>query len=85
MKRRSEANLTRPINPMPDFVEDALSQHGLMQAYLDRPAYQRNDYLGWIQRAKRPETRRKRLEQMLHELRVGGVYMKMEHPPSRRS
>lgn len=69
--------LQRPLNPMPDDVRAALEERGLMQAYEARPAYQRNDYLGWIDRAKQPETRRKRLEQMLDELRRGGVYMRM--------
>ncbi len=53
-----------------------------MSAYEARPAYQRNDYLGWITRAKRPETRSKRLHQMLDELAQGGVYMGMRHNPS---
>jgi len=70
---------------MPPFVEEALRKSGLSDAYYERPAYQQNDYLGWIQRAKRPETRQRRLRQMLDELRRGGVYMKMNHPPSRRS
>ena len=39
--------------------------------------YQQNDYIGWITRAKRPETRQKRLDQMLAELQTGGVYMRM--------
>ena len=69
---------------MPQFVEDALVSSQLMDAYAARPAYQQNDYIGWIERAKRPETRQKRLAQMLDELRRGGVYMKMDHPPSRR-
>ena len=50
-----------------------------------RPFYQRNDYLSWVTRAKRIETRIKRMEQMLDELEVGGVYMGMDHPPSRKS
>ncbi|MBZ9748039.1 YdeI/OmpD-associated family protein [Mesorhizobium sp. CO1-1-7] len=33
--------------------------------------------MGWIGRAKRPDTRRKRLDQMLDELERGGVYMNM--------
>ena len=52
-----------------------------MGAYEARPWYQRNDYLGWIARAKRPETREKRLSQMLEELRAGNVYMKMAWHP----
>jgi uncharacterized protein YdeI (YjbR/CyaY-like superfamily) len=49
----------------------------LMAAYEARPDYQRNDYLGWIAQARREETRRKRLDQMLDELERGDVYMKM--------
>lgn len=67
---------------MPDYIEQALKDHGVKQDYLARPAYQRNDYLGWIARAKKAETKQKRLDQMLHELKVGGVYMKMKHPAS---
>ncbi len=74
----------RPRHPMPPYVEEALLAHGLMAAYNARPAYQQNDYIGWIQQAKRSETREKRLAQMLAELRQGGVYMNMAHPPSRR-
>lgn len=62
---------------MPEFVDDALRESGLMDAYLARPPYQRNDYLGWISRARREETVNKRLKQMLDELRRGDVYMKM--------
>lgn len=70
---------------MPDFVSSALKERELLDAYHQRPAYQRNDYLSWINRAKREETKRKRLNQMLEELEKGGVYMKMEHVPSRKA
>jgi uncharacterized protein YdeI (YjbR/CyaY-like superfamily) len=46
------------------------------EAYAARPAYQRNDYLGWTAKGKRPETQAKRLEQMIDELK-GGVYLNM--------
>jgi uncharacterized protein YdeI (YjbR/CyaY-like superfamily) len=69
---------------MPADVRASLVDRGVLDDYRSRPAYQRNDYLGWIAGAKRPETRRRRIEQMLDELERGGVYMKMEHPPSRR-
>jgi len=72
--------LKRPQHPMPDFVRLALEERDLVGAYKARPAYQQNDYLGWIGGAKRPETREKRLRQMLEELEAGGVYMNMEHP-----
>jgi len=62
---------------MPDFFREALEARGLMEAYNARPPYQRNDYIGWITRAKRVETQEKRLNQMLDELKKGDVYMKM--------
>lgn len=67
---------------MPDDVAQALMDSGLRDAYDERPAYQRNDYLGWIARAARPETRARRVAQMLDELQKGGVYMGMVHAPS---
>ena len=73
-----ESGLRRPIEPMPPSVEEALVARGLMEAYQARPPYQRNDYLGWIDRAKRPETKERRLQQMLSELEQGDVYMKMD-------
>ncbi len=76
------SRLSRPINPMPDSVGAALDQEGLWDVYRSRPAYQQNDYVGWIARAKRPDTRRRRLDQMLDELRRGDVYMKMPYRPS---
>lgn len=62
---------------MPEDVAARLAEAGLGPAYDARPAYQRNDYLGWIARAKRPETREKRIAQMLEELAGGRLYMKM--------
>jgi uncharacterized protein YdeI (YjbR/CyaY-like superfamily) len=75
----------RARHAMPDDVRRALTESGLHADYDDRPAYQRNDYIGWIERSKRPSTRQKRTNQMLDELRTGGVYMGMVHAPSRRS
>ena len=69
---------------MPDDIRRVLEDGELMAAYDERPFYQRNDYLSWIGRAKRPETREKRLRQMLDELELGGVYMGMQHAPSRK-
>lgn len=78
----SSSKLKREINPMPEYIEKALEDNGVRKDYLERPAYQRNDYLAWIERAKKNETKQKRLNQMLHELKVGGVYMKMKHSAS---
>jgi len=66
---------------MPDFVKESLIQRGLMESYRERPAYQQNDYIGWITRAKRQETIEKRLAQMLDELESGDKYMKMSYHP----
>lgn len=79
-----KSNLKRDRQPMPEFVKRALLKRGLMDAYDERPPYQRNDYLLWINSAKRQETKEKRLRQMLDELEAGGVYMNMKHPTSRK-
>ena len=68
---------------MPADVAEAMQKRGVLAAYRQRPPYQRNDYLGWINRAKRPETRAKRIAQMLDELDRGDVYMKMDWRPQR--
>lgn len=75
--------LKRDLNPLPPEVRAALEERGLRAAYEARPPFQRNDYLGWIGRARKPETRQKRLDQMLDELQDGDIYMKMRwSPPS---
>jgi uncharacterized protein YdeI (YjbR/CyaY-like superfamily) len=72
------SRMKREIYQMPQDVERALRERGLTQAYNARPAYQQNDYVGWINQAKRSETRLKRLSQMLDELETGGIYMNMK-------
>lgn len=69
---------------MPEFVRRALEDRNLMDAYKARPWYQRNDYLGWITRAKRDETVHRRLDQMLDELERGDLYMKMPYKSTSR-
>jgi len=77
--------LRRARQPMDDAVRTALEKRELMDDYRARPPYQQNDYLGWINRAKREETRMKRLQQMLEELERGDRYMKMAwHQSSRK-
>jgi uncharacterized protein YdeI (YjbR/CyaY-like superfamily) len=73
------SHLKRPVYPMPADVLSALEERSLMERYRARPAYQQNDYIGWITRARRPDTRRKRLEQMLAELAGGTKYMNMAY------
>ena len=72
----------RPRQAMPDDVAAALARAGRRGDYDARPAYQRNDYLGWLNDARSPETRARRLARMLEELKEGGVYMGMPHRPS---
>ena len=69
----------RPRHPMPPFVEQALTERGVLDAYRNRPPYQQNDYIGWITRAKQTATRQRRLEQMLEELAAGDAYMSMPY------
>jgi uncharacterized protein YdeI (YjbR/CyaY-like superfamily) len=73
--------LKRLHYPMPDSIRASLAARGLMNAYQAQPAYQRNDDIGWIKRAKREATRQKRLDQMLDKLERGGVYNNMKWQP----
>jgi len=82
--RDKNGRLKRKPVEMPEDVKRALENQGLRADYDHRPAHQRNDYLAWITRAEQRQTREKRLAQMLDELRKGGVYMRMDHPPSRK-
>lgn len=78
------SNLKRDRHPMPAYVKKALLDARLVEAYHERPAYQQNDYIGWIVKGKRESTRERRLAQMLAELRQGDVYMKMAHKVLKR-
>ena len=62
------AAVSRPVS-----VEEI----GALETLADPPPFQRNDYLGWITRAVKEETRQKRLAQMIDELERGDVYMNM--------
>lgn len=75
--------LTRTRYPMPDFIRDVLNERNLMDAYRERPEYQQNDYIGWITRAKREETKQKRMNQMLEELEGRKLYMNMKWHPGK--
>ena len=72
------SDLKRPKQHMPKFVKEALENHNLERAYNDRPPYQRNDYLWWINDAKRDDTKERRLKKMLGELKQGHGYMGMK-------
>ena len=67
---------------MPEGIREALESRDLMGAYAARPPYQRNDYLGWIARARQPETQQKRIDTMLRELESGNGYMGLKYDAS---
>lgn len=73
--------LKRARQRMPAAVKRELEARGLMDAYRARPAYQRNDWLAWIGRAKQEATRERRLASMLRELAAGRGYMGMAWEP----
>lgn len=73
------SSLKRRRYPMPEFIRQAWKEKKLMAAYLKRPPYQQNDYIGWISRAKQESTKMKRLDQMLDELAAGDKHMKMSY------
>ena len=80
---KAQSPVRRERYEMPADIEGLLKTRKLSEAYAARPPYQRNDYLMWIEGAKRPETRQKRIDQMLDELKAGDVYMKMAWRPGR--
>lgn len=78
-----KSRLKRPIHEIPEFIRKALEDNDLSEAYHARPAYQQNDYIGWITKARRQETQCKRLQQMLNELKNGNKYMGMDYKAKR--
>ncbi|MGH1329829.1 MAG: YdeI/OmpD-associated family protein [Paracoccaceae bacterium] len=73
--------LKRAKQAMPDFVLEALKRAELLAAYEARPPYQRNDYLLWINTAAKDETKARRMDKMLAELKRGHGYMGMDWQP----
>ena len=73
------SRLKRAVYPMPEDIRQRMEAEKVLAAYRLRPAYQQNDYIGWISRAKRPETREKRIAQMIAELKAGDSYMGMDY------
>jgi len=83
MSDTMSARARRPHHRIPSDIRRLLSEKSLLSAYRARPPYQRNDYIGWIERAKLPPTRQKRIDLMVLELAAGEGYMKMEWRPPR--
>jgi uncharacterized protein YdeI (YjbR/CyaY-like superfamily) len=85
MLKVNRSRLTRKRYAMPEDVHEALVQNSLVERYFGRPPYQQNDYIGWITRAKREDTRGQRIRQMLQELIRGDRYMNMPYPNKKQS
>jgi len=79
MMTKDYSKLKRPKPAMPGFVKNALKKRGLLETYKKRPAYQQDQYLGWIDEAKIQDLKLKRLNQMLDELEKGGIFMEKEY------
>jgi hypothetical protein len=79
MMTKDYSKLKRPKPSMPGFVKNALKKRGLLETYKKRPAYQQDQYLGWIDEAKIQDLKLKRLNQMLDELEKGGIFMEKEY------
>jgi hypothetical protein len=81
----TESNVIRKkvVLDLPGDIKTILLAEDLLDAYENRPFYQRNDYLHWIASAKREETKVNRTRQMLEELRSGNMYMNMEYTAKR--
>jgi uncharacterized protein YdeI (YjbR/CyaY-like superfamily) len=57
---RDFTQLKREQYPMPEYIKQVLDKNNVSSDYELRPAYQQNDYIGWIERAKKQETKEKR-------------------------
>lgn len=56
---------------VPNEYKDYLKEQGLYEAYKDRPYYQQRGWIEWIESAKQEETRQKRAQAMVRELKAG--------------
>jgi len=43
---------------MPEYIKQASEINGVVSDYESRPAYQQNDYIGWIERAKKQKSKK---------------------------
>jgi uncharacterized protein YdeI (YjbR/CyaY-like superfamily) len=53
---------------MPDDIQAALNEAGLAERFAALPPSHQREYLRWVNEAKRPETRAKRLVKMCQML-----------------
>jgi len=72
-------SITRPEKELPEGLLAKLISNDLLEVYNKRPRYQRTDYISWIEKAVRAETKEKRTAQMIEELKNGDAYMGMAY------
>jgi uncharacterized protein YdeI (YjbR/CyaY-like superfamily) len=58
---------------MDESIKKALQKARLLEAFNKLPPSHQREYLSWINQAKRPETRQKRIEKMVGMLRAKQV------------
>jgi uncharacterized protein YdeI (YjbR/CyaY-like superfamily) len=56
------------ITDIPKDFSDALKERGLTEVFSSYPVSHRQEYLKWITGAKRPETRKRRIQKALRML-----------------
>jgi len=60
--------LKRQQYSLPDFIKEALKDARLLEKFRSLPPSHQREYLGWIEEAKRPETRASRIEKLITKL-----------------
>lgn len=81
MARGSHPNEVVP--PIPANVRGALTKKNLMEAFLDRPDYQRRDYLKGVEHAFGTPAKQKLIDQLVADLENGKQFQgKPWEPPA---
>ena len=63
---------------LPDWYKKVLQKEKLLEKYESQIYTYRKGYLQWIEGAKQPQTKEKRINQMISEVRGGKIYMGMK-------
>ncbi|MFT3693100.1 MAG: hypothetical protein QM831_08155 [Kofleriaceae bacterium] len=71
------------VPPMPGPVKSALAKKKLLETFLERPDYQRREYLKGIEHAFGTPAKQKLIDQLVAEIENGKLYMgKPWEPPA---
>lgn len=72
--RKVDFGVTKPGSKkfdLPAEYETVLKSRGVLDDYRKRPYYQQKGWIQWIELAKQPETKQKRIEKMIQEIEEG--------------